>query len=283
MPPVVMESLPDYEPFDAVLCAAGVAGLLWAYIPIIATSLRLYWVRFTALEDPSLAEPDGADAEYAEQHTALTRLGFRSAGVIREWTYLFQHDWVRSRRVRHLVSADGKTFAAVYRLRGVGMLRVTLNTMISDGRLVRTAMPGVGLEERLPDYHRTEVPRVPAAVLYQSHLKAVADFISTHGGVVVAVTLAELAAADERVDTRTLGRIGNGDVAWFPVWGWWVPFLIVMAGLYVCSDVSLVRRAGVAAVLATCAYWVFAGPVLRALLSCAERIEPGENQAPEGD
>src|SRR5437868_2207886 len=79
-------------------------------------------------------------------------------GIVRERIWFFQESILRTARVRVLVSDDGLTYAALYRVGPNGPVRVALDSLTEEGVFVRTAMPGAGIQESTADFHRTEVP-----------------------------------------------------------------------------------------------------------------------------
>lgn len=230
---------------DAVALAVGLALAVGFLLPLVATALGFRILRFTAIDDPKLAEPDGTDAEYAERVRELVALGFRPAGEVRETTWLYGHEFRKCHRVPFLVSADGTTYAAVYRL-GFGpggMLRTALDTATDAGTLVQTAFPGAGLTTDEPDYHRTEEPWTDAAAALEAHRRHVATVTAEGGGTPARAALADLAEIDERTSLRALRAIDGTGLAQllFGV-GWLVPFLGAAAILAVGADFGWPRR-----------------------------------------
>jgi hypothetical protein len=124
-----------------------------------------------------------------------------------------------------LVSDDGLTFAALYRVGRGGPVRVALDSLTDGGVFVRTAMPGAGIPYSESDYHRSEYGWRPLADLLDDHARELQRVAQGGGGHARVFTLDERAAADEKVETRALRAIGNGDTVWF-LTAWIVTFLL---------------------------------------------------------
>jgi hypothetical protein len=273
MPPDFTTFFDAFEPLDVALWLAGGGGLLVILTPIIFTRTGIRLNRYVADPNPTLAEPNGTDPEYSERFAELESLGFRSAGIVYEQTYLFMHRLYRCNGIRQLISSDQKTYVALYRLRRGALVRVTFTTVLTDDRLVRTAMPGAGIGKSDSEYHRVEVPWQPVAGVYERHKAEVSAYLSTHGGTVIAATLADQAAVDQRIERKQLRTIGLGRVATFPVYGWLAPFAFVLIALRCVSNLSLPREIGIAGVAAGVAYWLYVSPFDRFLLNFVERLE----------
>lgn len=186
------------------------------------------------------------------------------------------HHLFKATPVRHMVGPDGRTFAALCRLGGWGVtLRVAFSSLTDRQVLVQTATPGVGLAEREPDYHRTEVPEGSLAEVFERHLEEVEAVAAEGGGKAAVATLAELAAIERR-SARSLRRIGLGDVAWYPVLGWGVPFLLCWDAFWALSRLPWYQQVGWSMVAAACSYLFFTVKVVPAFLRLCELLPCGQ-------
>ncbi|HJZ56541.1 MAG TPA: hypothetical protein VKE74_16365, partial [Gemmataceae bacterium] len=98
-----------------------------------------------------------------------------------------------------LRSRDGNTFAAVYEVVPGEPWRVSMESFTDTGAMVRTVMPGAGLEQASRWCSRWEVGQCGLDELLHHHAGHVNQFVATHGGVVARVSLADRAAIDERL------------------------------------------------------------------------------------
>src|SRR5262245_36212407 len=117
MPALVKSFFADFGPLEWLLCGTGAAALLVILLPFaVSTCLGGPLVRFSASNNPAHAEPDGSDPEYAEKYDELLALGFRPCGSVTERVSFWTYKLYKATRVRKLVSADGRTYASLYRL-----------------------------------------------------------------------------------------------------------------------------------------------------------------------
>jgi hypothetical protein len=217
----------QFTAFDVVLWVLGWGALFVFLSTFLVTRQGVRIVRYRAFEDVDArrqVQPDGADADYVDRYEELSRLGFLPAGVVRERVWFFQDSVRRTARVRVLVSEDGLTYAALYRVGTGGPVRVALDSLTDGGVFVRTAMPGAGIPRTESDYHRSEYGWRPVADLFEDHRREQRGIADGGGGAPRAFTLAERAALDEKVEKRSLREIGNGDTVWF-LTAWIVTFL----------------------------------------------------------
>jgi hypothetical protein len=218
----------QFTAFDVALWVLGWGALAVFVSTFVVTRQGYRFVRYRAYDDVEArrqVQPDGADADYVDRYEELSRLGFVPAGVVRERVWFFQDSVRRTARVRVLVSDDGLTYAALYRVGTGGPVRVALDSLTDGGVFVRTAMPGAGIPCSEPGYHRSEHGWRPIADLLDDHQRELRKVAEGGGGVPRAFTLGERAAADETVEKRTLQGVDNGDTVWF-LTVWIVTFLV---------------------------------------------------------
>jgi hypothetical protein len=205
--------MPDIGAVDVVLWAVAVAGLVWAFTPPLAHGWGLFLFRFTAKDDPRAVEPDGRDADYEQKYRELIDLGFRPVGVLTEHYWLFTLHWYKAFSFRCLSTADGTCLVGLYRL-GNEPVRVKFDTYLGDGFLVRTVMPGAGVEDQGELWARFEEPAVGVPELYARHQQHV-NLVRLKAGEPRAVTLAEAVRLDEAQE-RTRPRPAGGEHFVFP-------------------------------------------------------------------
>src|SRR5207237_8590163 len=158
--------LPDFaqmtkaEVFDTLMLAAAVPLLVFALVPPLMSFLGLSRTRFTAVEDPRLAEPDGSDPAYEKLTADLAAIGYRPVGGVTERTLFLGHEWLHTTRARKFVSPDGLVYAALYRRRPEAPWRLAFSSVGDAGVLVQPASPGGGLTLVLHDHVRPEVGRL---------------------------------------------------------------------------------------------------------------------------
>ncbi|MGL6095335.1 MAG: hypothetical protein ACRC7O_05990 [Fimbriiglobus sp.] len=253
--------------FDQIGWVLGFAALAAFLTPYFFTILGLQFLRFTAFEGQGPEEPDADDTEGLAVYRTLTGLGFRHAGWTRERMWFSQHHWYKTFRLQVLQSRDGRTFAALYRLFPSEPPRIALDSITDQGVFVRTVTPGAGIPETEPDYRRVELPQATPERLLVQHSLELDRAAATGAGRPVTATLTERAAIDERIEHRSLGKIGLGDVAWFPLFGWGVPFLFVFLITTFGSELGWERRVSFALLAAAISYIVFTCLLLPAILA----------------
>jgi hypothetical protein len=263
---------------DVAAWGVGLGSMVLFVSPLVVSSLGVMLVYFRAVHDPSPVEPNGADPEYAEWYGKLAGLGFRPAGVIREICWLRGHELRKCHPVRFMVSADGLTYAALYRL-GFGpggLLRVTFDSVTDTGTLIQTSAPGAGITADEPDYHRIETPLTDISECQKAHEDHAADVVSKRGGKLTTVGLDELAEIDERTSIRTLRRVSDTGLAMtlFTL-GWATPFLFVFAVLNFGFEVDWPRAVSVALMVAAGCYILVAFKLTPMFFRLVEKMEQG--------
>jgi hypothetical protein len=206
----------------AVLWAVALAATVWILVPAIAFAFRAGGIRTDVLPDvgpPTLP----ADEPTAQPTLAqLGELGFRAAGrTVQSGRFVSPTHWTWQQlgTTLWLVSADGGTYATLYRLVPDEPLRLSAITMFENGGFVRTACPGASAKDAWrPHYWRLDVRGVSAGGVIAKHQEQVAAFAREHGPQARAATIAELTAASdaaERPLVRKLSASGYGMVAAF--------------------------------------------------------------------
>jgi hypothetical protein len=280
--PESFDSLPSgFGPIECLLWLAGAVALAVILSPFLVSACGGTRLRFWATKDPAAVKPDGGDPEYEEAFQELVALGFRPCGVVSERVWFSGHHIRRTAYVRTLVSADGLTFASLYRLGGWGVvLRVSFATLTDRRTLIQTASPGAGLVRREPDYHRTEVPEGELEEVYARHRSEVQAVTAAGGGEAIAASLDEYARADETRSARTVARLGASDLAFLPVFAWGLPFAGCLALLWAASPLDWPQLVGWSLVFAACCYAVAVVKGMPLLLRLCE-LDPRATEGPD--
>ncbi len=223
---------PDSLTIGQVLLAGvalfGFVGFAVAFLPPLASFLGLTRVRFTAIDDPAAVEDVSGDEEYQRLRAGLAELGYRPAGVVGERMWFQGYEWYYSARVRKFRAADGRTFAAIYRLRdAVGPWRLAFETVCEGGFFVQTAAPGVGLHQLSGAALRAEVGQLDAAAVETYHRKVLAQVAVAGGPRPTTSTLAEHAAVGERVDEATVRAPGSLEPFTLPALVFGIPAVVL--------------------------------------------------------
>lgn len=253
---------------DTAAWGVGLFALAIYLLPYLATACGLTRISHRAINDPRLAEPSGTDDDYDGKAAELAALGFAPAGVIRERVWLHMSNLRKTFTPRFHRSGDGRTLAALYRLAPGGLVRVAFSTATPAGRLVRTAMPGVGEPKREADHWRAERPWQPLADLLGEHHAHAAE-----AGGATPVTLADHAARDERITRRELAAIGTGGTQLLLVVGWLVPFLAAVGLFALLTHQPAVRLASLGFVAAGACYPLLAFWLMDWLMNATEQCE----------
>ena len=262
-----------FTPLDVFLWVVGWGAFVLFVAPFLVTRSGMRIVRYKALpDDKGEVQPDGSEPDYAERYEELSQLGYLAAGVVRERVWFYQESIRRTHRVRAMVSEDGLVYAALYRIGSNGPVRVAFDSLTEKGVFVRTAMPGAGIPESVPDFHRTEASWRSVAELLEVHFRELRRIGSRGGGQPRPYTLEERAAVDEKVEARSLHRIGVGDTVWHLA-AWIVTFLLVGGAIWANLNLSGPRIVGLALLAAGAAYGVFTIQVVPWLIGLAQWTE----------
>jgi len=197
-----------------LLWIVAIAGTVWSLGPPLVYAIFGHgFLRFRAVDDPSLAQPDQHDAEAQYWVGELTKLGFRPVGIVKESCW-FSHviHWVKHLELHMMVSADGKTWVSWYRHFDGDYFRVSLTTLTQNDGFVRTQFPGVGIvcneEMAFKNDYRQGTPEG----LLAEHQRYVGEFCDKHRVSPVAITLEAYAARDQQEDEKgmlTMNQTGN--------------------------------------------------------------------------
>jgi hypothetical protein len=282
----MFEWLDRFTTFDALLWVIGWGALLLFVSTFLITRQGIRIVRYRAFEDVEArreVQPDGNQPDYADRYEELSRLGFLPAGVVRERVWFFQESICRTVRVRVLVSDDGLTYAALYRIGLTGPVRVAFDSLTDGGVFVRTVMPGAGIPESTHDFHRSEYPWRSVAELLDDHVRELQQVAARGGGQPRVFTLDERAALDQKVETRALRGIDNGDTVWY-LTAWIVTFLLFDGFLW-SSYTTGPRVVGLSLITAGVVYagfTVFFMPWLIGLMQRLELFCDAQQELPDG-
>lgn len=200
---------------DIVLASAAIVCLAAAILPILATALGLTIIRYRAVEDPGLAKPDVEDREFEKLLEQFVAEGFEPAGAIFEECWLLHHHWYKGFQIHVLQNDDGTAYASIYRILPNEPWRMSLETFTDRAAMIRTAMPGAGVEVQERDYWRREVPQRTPLDLIGEHAFHVKEHTGRYQSEVVRASLEMRAALDERLERRQFrSRAGFHHLSW---------------------------------------------------------------------
>jgi hypothetical protein len=195
---------------SVVLWVLAGIGVLWLVAPIVAYHLGRTTIRNALFPEPERALPRRWDRSYARAFRELTALGFQPAGSTIETTwFMTPMNWRKQfPEVRWLVSPDGMTFVACYRLLAFEPVRFAVYSMNDRGGIVETASPGakVSIDPGGAD-RRIEAPGLEGAALLARHQAEVASFCEARGWSAVPTTLAQMVDRSTNVDRRIARKV----------------------------------------------------------------------------
>jgi hypothetical protein len=257
----------EFETVDGILWAFAILATVWAFAPPVFTWFGWLRIHCTVAADPRAVEPAGDDPDYAEKYRQLLALGFRPTGLLTEHCRLFAVHWYKPFVLRCLATAEGTCHASLYRLAGEPV-RVKLDTFTSGGLLVRTAMPGVGWEDRDEGWVRFEVPPMSMLGLYSRHQEHVVQVLAETGRSAVPATLWDCAHVDEALERARLRRTG-GPPAFLllPMLFFLGPALLaLLTGWWLLGAGALPQTAPVAVFFGAGVYYLFVNVLLPAAI-----------------
>jgi hypothetical protein len=223
-------------------------GLLWVVLPILMYRLGRTTIRAEISAGPEHAQPRGFDPSYARAYQAFTALGFQPVGTVVETTwFLTPMNWRKQfPKARWLVSPDGRTFLACYRVLALQNVRFALYTMNDRGGIVVTASPGarVSIDPGGGD-RRIEVPRMEAAALVARHEAEVAAFCQDRGWSAVPAAFSEVVDRAVNVDRRIARKVVGITFSIFPLACIVLPLLSAGKGSLASSHPALAILSGV--------------------------------------
>jgi hypothetical protein len=240
---------------DIVLARAAIVCLAAAIIPILATALGLTITRHRAVEDPALAKPDMEDPGFEAILEQFAAEGFEPVGAIFEESWLFHHHWYKGFQIHVLRSRDGMAYASIYRVIPNEPWRMALDSFTDRAAMIRTAMPGAGLEVRERDHWRREVPQRTPLDLIGEHAFHVKEHMGRYQSEVVKASLEMRAAIDERLERRQLkSTAGLQHLSWL-VPALLIPSVMSFSALKVFApEFSLPSRYAAAAIAGSIIY-----------------------------
>ena len=185
-------------------------GVLWVVLPIVMYHLGRTTIRNEIFPGPERAVPRGWDRSYARAFREFTALGFQPVGSTIETTwFLTPMNWRKQFPEAHwLISPDGATFVACYRVLFIENVRLALHSMNDRGGMMMTVSPGakVHVDPGGAD-RRLEVPRMDAAALVARHQAEVSAFCQAHAWSVVPATHAEVVDRATNLDRRISRKV----------------------------------------------------------------------------
>ncbi len=252
---------------DELLWACAIVGSVWALVPALFHALGLTSIRAVIDEDPASAIPQEADEPAAARFEQLQKLGFQPIGKVYKtaWFFCAIH-WARRFVTRYLATPDGKCFAAMYRLRDREPVRICLTTITSGRGMVRTAMPGAGLEVDEPTYLRTEMKGCHLADLFARHKLNVQRFSSQRGLAAISETLQGQQSVDLEIERNQLRN--NASVYVLPGTFFLLPGIICLIALFSWfGSATTVPVLAIAAAFASTVYFLFLAVILPAMMT----------------
>ncbi len=264
----------SWTPADIALAVLALAGLAAAALPVVVSCLGMTIVHYRPVEDPSEFKPAAPDAEFLEIFEDLAAAGFEPLGVIVEECWLFHHHWYKAFRVHALRNRDRTVYASVYRIVPGEPWRISLETFTDDGAMIRTVMPGAGLDVRMEGSSRREVGQCELIDLVEEHANHVADYTDDTRSAVIAVDLEDRAAIDERLDRAQIRQIGSTHNLYWLAIALFLPAVLAHAGLR-SFGLSEPSRLAVALIAGCLIYGLFTWFVIPTLISkAAEEHNP---------
>jgi len=249
-----------------VLCVGALAATVWILVPAIAFAFGMGGLRTRLL--PDVGPPPVADGDpiFGPLLRELAALGFRDTGRAVESAWFpspIQWRWRQVETLRWLVSPDGRTHAALYRLIKEEPARIACVTVFEDGVIVRTSSPGTGgrLVSRA-DYRCYELRAPDAQTLLASHLETIDSYARDHETAARAMALADVVAACDAAERSMMRDIAKSDYGLIAVY---VPAALLMIpfgrGLVNAAATAgcICFLAGVYAVVK----WLMHGPLFR--------------------
>jgi hypothetical protein len=180
---------------------------------------------------------------------------------------------------RWLVSPDGMTFVACYRLLAFEPVRFAVYSMNDRGGIVETASPGakVSIDPGGVD-RRIEAPGLQGAALLARHQAEVASFCEARGWSAVPTTLAQMVDRATNVDRRIARRVVGISFSIIPLAVVALPLLNMPTGTGPGSHrVALAILSGVATFAAFRVVAVPLGVIILAASRLVERLR-GNNR-----
>jgi len=266
-------------PGDILLWIGAIVGAVWALGPALLHMLGLYWIRFTAHEDPQAVLPPSDDPDYQRCFKELQDLGFQPLGVVREKRWITPIEWHREFYLRCLVSRDGLCFASLYRLTEDEPLRVSLKTFTTGRGMATTVSPGAGIPDIGDTSLRIEMKAGSMAELLSQHQDNVKLFAEQRGFSVTRVSFQERAERDEQNDRRLLRKIETPELYFLPAFFYLGPCALAYLLLEHFSQVPVTRLALGAVCFGTLCYLAF----LKVILPKRVRQECIRSHQPEAE
>ena len=193
-----------------VLWVLAGLGVSWVVLPIIMYHLGRTTIRNEIFPGPERALPRKRDRSYERAFEEFTALGFQPVGSTVETTwFVTPMNWRKQfPEARWLISPDGATFLACYRVLAIENVRLALHSMNDRGGIMVTASPGamVRVEPGGGD-RRLEVPRMDGAALVARHQAEVSAFCHDRAWSVVPATLAEVVDRATNLDRRISRKV----------------------------------------------------------------------------
>ncbi len=193
-----------------VLWVLAGLGVLWVVLPIVMYRLGRTKIRNEIFPDAQRALPRGWDRSYERAFREFTALGFQPVGSTVETTwFLTPMNWRKQfPEARWLMSPDGTTFVACYRVLAFENVRLALHSMNDRGGIMVTVSPGakVHVDPGGGD-RRLEVPRMDGAALVARHQAEVSAFCHARAWSLVPATLAEVVDRATNLDRRITRKV----------------------------------------------------------------------------
>ena len=234
---------------DIVIAFIAIVALAAAALPILATCLGMSIIRYRAVEDPFLAKPDVEDPDFESLLEQFSAEGYEAVGTIFEECWLLQHHWYKGFQIHVLRNREGTVYASIYRIVPGEPWRMSLESFTDKAAMIRTVMPGAGLEVQERDYWRREVPPRTPLDLIGAHDFHIKEHTGRYQSRVVNASLEMRAALDERLERRQVRSMaGPQPLSWLFT-ALLIPSLFSFSGLkYLAPDLSQPSRYAAAAI-----------------------------------